>query len=312
MLGSLIGAAGSFLGARKQQKAASKNQKRMLRHLNAVGDELTNSYQDIIDRIMADPSGYAGTRVQAAAYENVDLAQSLANTIRANQQNLGATSNLVSQTNRATLANDIERISGLAPGVMSALQGLSGNAASLSSGQIPQDVIQQIIGARSSQAAATGIPGGSSPATLRDLGMSSMDALNQGSSLLQSILQAGEAISPISRQISAAQFQFNPQTGLQTDLTQALLQQQSQQNAFNLAAAPDPSKSLQTQLQLQMANNTASIKTGQTPYLAEPVMPYAQLYGQIGSSVGQGLGNLFGGMFGGQGSNYNAYSNQGF
>lgn len=301
MLGAIIGAAGSFLGAKSQQKAQAKMQKRMLKHLNAAAAQQRAEYQAVIDQIQADPTGYAGSRVQAAQYNNVALADSLGSTIGANRQNLSAASDLAWNTNAATLANDLTRISQFAPGALATLSNLSSSAQSLSAGQLPQDVIQQLISQRSSSSAAAGIPGGSAPATLRDLGLTSLDAVNQGASLLQSILQSAEQISPIGRQLSPAQFQVDVNTGLQTDLAQALLQQQSQQNAYNLAATPDPAKSLQAQLQIQMANNEAATRAGQTPLMQTPTIPYAQIYGQVGNALGQGLQSLLGNIFG-QGS----------
>lgn len=301
MLGALIGAAGSYLGAKQQGAVTKSQQKRQIAQLNKAASGLEQGYQSVLNQIMSDPTGYAGGRVQAAMYENVNLTDSLRNTVGANQANLDAINNLVGQTNRATLQNDFSRANAFSPDILNSLQSLAGNAAMLSSGQLPQDAISQLISSRSSQAGASGIPGGSSPATLKDLGLSSLDAMNQGASLFQQVLQGAESISPISRQMSSAQFQFDPNTGLQTDLSQALLQQQSQQNYFNLAAAPDPAKQMQAQLQIQMANNAASTRAGIAGLQQSPVMPYAQIYGQIGTALGNGLGSLFGGGGGGGG-----------
>ena len=299
MIGSIFGAVGSYLGSKGQSKAAEKATKKQIEQLNAAADGLQGDYQSIIAEIMGNPNGYAGSRVQGAAYQPVSLSESLRGTVGANQQNLGRINQLVSDTNRSTLQNDFSRINSFSPSILQTLQSLAGNASMLSSGQLPQDAISQLISSRQSQSGTFGIPGGSSPATLKDLGLSSLDAMNQGASLFQQVLQGADAISPLNRQISAAQYQFDPNTGLQTDLAQAQLQQQSQQNIYNLNAAPDPALALQTQLRLQMANNTASTRSGIAGLQQAPQTNYAQLYGSIGQAAGNGLSSIFSGLFGG-------------
>lgn len=318
IIGGLAGAAGSFFGAKQQGKDAEKAQKRQIAQLNAAAEGLRTDYQGVIDQIMRNPAGYAGSRVQAALYNPVSLSESLRGTLGANTANFGRASTLARMTNEDTLANDMARFAQFNPQGLATFGNLGRQAQSLSAGQLPQDVLQQIIGARAGSSAASGVPGGQSPATLRDLGLSSLDAINQGGSLFQQIIAAAEGVSPISRQMSAAQYQFDPNTGLQTDLTQALLGQQSQQNFFNLAATPDPALAMQAQLQLQMANSVASTKAGIASLPQAAPMPYAQLYGQIGNALGQGIGALFGGGgnsgggfssgFGSGGSNYGGYS----
>lgn len=310
-IGAIVGGVASYLGASKQAKAAEKAQKRQIKQLNAAAAGLKADYESVINQIMSNPAGYAGTRVQAALYNPVNLSESLRGTLGANFNNFGRASELAAMTNRDTLAGDFSRFRQFNPQGLQTFGNLSRQAEQLSAGQIPADVMQQIISARAGGSASSGIPGGQSPATLRDLGLASLDAVNQGSSLFQQIIQAAEGVSPMSRQMSAAQYQFDPNTGLQTDLTQALLMQQSQQNAFNLAATPDPALAMQAQLQLQMANNVASTKAGIASLPQATPMPYAQIYGQIGSALGQGLSSLFGGGGGSSGgftSGFGGYS----
>jgi len=303
MLGALFGAAGSYLGTKAATKSAEKQQKAMIAQLNAAAAELSQSYQGVIDNIAANPVGYAGSKTQAAMYQPVSLGQSLQALLGANGTNLTGAQALVNRTNQGDIQQAQSRINAFDSNALGTLSNLGRQANSLSQGQLPQDVIQNIFAARAGSSGASGTPGGAAPATLRDLGLSSLDAISQGGNLLQQVIQGAEAISPISRLMSAQQYQFDPKTALQTDLSQALLGQQSQQNYFNLSSQADPGLQLQTQLILQMANNAASTKAGIAGIQQAPIPNYGQAYAQAGNAIGSGLQSLFGGLFGGGGSN---------
>ncbi len=299
LLGGLLGAAGSYMGSKQQSKAMLKMQKEQYKQLNSAAKGLEEGFQSVIDDIMANPAGYAGTRVKAALYQNVSLDDSLRASIAANLNNFKGASGLASRVNEHTLANDMARFRAFFPKGFDTMGALSNQANSLSMGQLPQDVINSILSNSAGRGAGFGVPGGNSPASLKDLGLASLDAVDRGASLFQQIIGAAESISPISRQMTAANYQFDPRTALQADMSQALLQQQSQQNYNNLAATPDPALAMQAQLRLQMTSNSASTKAGTAAMQQQPVMPYAQIYGQAGNALGQGLGALFSGFGGG-------------
>lgn len=302
MLGAILGAAGSYFGGKEANKSAEKQQKRMIAQLNAAAEELKTSYQGIIDRIAANPVGYAGSKTQAALYQPVNLGDSLRALLGGNSANLAGAQALVNRTNQGDFQQAQSRINSFDPTALGTLGNLGRQANSLSQGQLPQDVIQNIFAARAGSSGASGTPGGAAPAALRDLGLSSLDAISQGGSLLQQVIQGAEAISPISRLMSAQQYQFDPRTALQTDLSQALLNQQSQQNYFNLSSQADPGLQLQTQLMIQMANNAASTKAGIAGIQQAPIQNYGAAYAQAGNALGSGLQSLFGNLFGGGGN----------
>lgn len=295
LIGSLVSGGLSYLGAEKQADAASEAGILQQMLLGKAAKNLTKAYQGVIDDISGNPTGYAGSRVAPAHYQNVNIEESQRNNVQGNLNNLPLINELVSGANRATTANDIERILGFDPRALSTIGNLSEQANMWSSGRLPTDAIQDIVSNSATRYGSANTPGGSQAATLRDLGLNSMDATQRGASLFQQILQAAEGISPVSRQVAAPQFFITPQQGLQTDLQQSLLQQQSQQNANNLNAAPDPALNLMAQLRLQSANTAASIRAGGASLVQPNMTPYASIYGQIGNALGQGIAGLFGG-----------------
>jgi hypothetical protein len=121
---------------------------------------------------------------------------------------------------------------------------LLGDASSLLGGNLPQDVIDQIqrsdaFGALSGGYAGSGM---SRNLTARDLGLTSLDLMKQGASMLGqggnsaqqwASLASGDIMNP------AAEF-VSPQQQLAANFQNAELAQQSQQFKYNVAAAPDP------------------------------------------------------------------------
>lgn len=304
LLGAAIGGAFSYFGAKEQTEAAQETAFFQMMLMQNAGKRLKEAYDEVVSDIEADPRGYAGSKVRAAEYNNVDTAESQRSGVEGNIGNLDVINQLVGQTNRATLENDRTRADFFAPGTSDTLSQLSRAALGLSSGQLPDDVVQDIISDRSSRAAALGTPGGSGAATLRDLGLNSLDAISRGSDLMRANLAAAESISPISRQIAAPQFFISPQEKLNTDLQQAQLDQNSRQNKYNLDAAPDPGKNLMAQLKIQGANQSAAIRAG-VAGIPQPQFPSAQVYGAIGNSIGNAIANLGNGGGGGYGGGYN-------
>lgn len=273
LIGAALGAAGSYFGSKSQADATEDANDRQINMLRNAATELSESYDQIIGQVNRNPSLYAGSKVQGVAYDPINLKGSQAQALASNFGNLSSMQQLAGQANQGTLDNDLNRIRQMFPDFDSVLGNLSSSANSLSSGQLPFDSIQDIISNRSSSSAAFGIPGGSGPATLRDLGLSSLDATQAGASMFQNILQAADQhVSPVSRQVAAPQFFASGQESVALDLNQAQLQQNSGQNIANLAAQPDPGKNLVMQLMLQQANTRAGTQA-QVAGLGQPAVP---------------------------------------
>ena len=303
LIGGLVSGAMSFLGGSSQADATAEAAKDQIQALRRASRELDESFSSIISDVEARPAAFAGQRVQGAPFQPTTLAGSQADAISANAGNLDDILSLVGRSNQATIQGDLARVNQLFPGYQQTMGNLSNAATSLSGGQLPFDRVQDIISDRASASGSFGVPGGAGPATLRDLGLNSLDAVNQGQSLFQSILQAADQlVSPISRQTAAPQFFASPQESTQLNLSQAQLQQQSQQNINNLNAQPDPAANLLMQLRIQQATGKASTQA-QVAGISSPVVPSTM--GLAAQSFAQPLGNAIGSLFGGS-------NNQGF
>lgn len=312
MWGALIGAGasllGNWLGSEKQSDAASEAAARQMQMLQNAQNYMNQAFPVYMQGLRSNIDNIAGTRTRAAMYDPVNVEQSQRTGVQGNLNNLDVINQLVQGTNRGTLANDIERANAFSPGAMDTIASLGSAASRLSQGQLPFDAIEDIISDSSSRAGALGTPGGNSPATLRDLGLNSLNAYQQGANLLNQSLQAAEQISPISRQMAAGQYMITPGQQLQTDLQQAQLSQQSRQNANNLNSAPDPGAAMIAQLHLQNIMNQSSIMAGGAQLVQPDMTPYASIYGQMGNTIS----NALTGAFGGGGNTYSQGFSSGF
>lgn len=285
-LSGILGGVGGAVGGAVQANAAKQIAKDQQRALEAAAAKLEQDYQDALGS-----AGNAFGRVpQAALFDPINLSRSQLDSVRGNQSALSAIDQLTSGANDATLRGDLSRIQQLVPGYQATSQNLGRAASALSAGMLPFEDVQDIVSDRSSSSGALNVPGGSSPATLRDLGMSRIGAINQGNSLFQSMIAGANAgVSPVSDQMRTGSFFTSPQQQGNLDLQQAQLIQNSDQNANDLAASPDPGSAGRLQLRLTGANNAASTRA-QIAGLDSPIIPnYASYFGQIGS----GLGDLF-------------------
>lgn len=113
--------------------------------------------------------------------------------------------------NEASNAAYQKGIFSLAPGLKGALSSLSNQASQLSQGLIPTDVADQVTRNRAFQNFSAGInPGGGQGQglTARDLGLTSLNLINQGNQLAGSSLQMSQALTP--NNLSVNQLLFTP------------------------------------------------------------------------------------------------------
>lgn len=237
--------------------------------------------QDLVQRA-------AGTVPVAARYKPVDLNREQQNAIAANMAALPASKALSRNTNAFITNDSLRRIQALVPGYMASMQRLGLNANDLLNGRLPFDDVDQIVGNASGRTASIGVPGSAGPATLRDLGVSGLQATNMGAGLLKDMVGIAEQTSPISRYRTPTADFVSPADRIRTQLEQSQLIQQSDQNANNLAASGDPAARLQLGLQT----------SGVTGYHGgDPTLGAVNTgIGSLGSSV---LGAAGGGMGGG-------------
>jgi hypothetical protein len=277
----------SMYGANKSQKASAKYRDKQMK--------------DAYARLQALSAG-AGEEVfgsvpEHAPYEPIDLSQSQLDTISGNQAALPGAASLASSTNDYILADDLKRIRALVPQYDNNINRMGDVTRDLLLGRLPYGDVLDITANRSEMSANLGIPGGGANATLRDLGLSQMGAVQQGGSMFQQMLQAAQAVNPHERRMTPQGMFFTPQQRAELDITQAQLKQQSEQSKYNLEAMPDPTAAGQFQLGL------AALGPGM-----------AAMYGSIAQGIGA-IGGIYSAQSGRnsgttpQGYGYNQYTN---
>lgn len=236
--GAALSAAGGLFGGYSQRRAAERSQQ---------------AYASGLEALLAGAgSNVFGEKPEAVLYEPIDLTQSQLDTISGNLRAFPSANKLSQRTNRAVIANDLDRIRALYPGYDQALNSFSDSTQKMLQGELPfAEDVYDIVGNRAELAASLGTAGAQAPATAKDLGLARQDLFNRGSSLFQQWLQTADAaVSPISAQMRPQQMYFAPQERAQLDIQQAMLKQQSGQSAAFIEAMPDPVASGRFQAQL--------------------------------------------------------------
>lgn len=165
--------------------------------------------------------------------------------------------------------NSLNRINALMPEYGASMSQAAKNNQSLINGELPFEDVLGIVSDRSSLAASLGTPGGSLNATLKDLGMSRMQAQQTGQQGFQNLLGTlATSVSPLPNLISPLQMldytAINAPTRLSSQIEQNQYVQQSMQNMFNLAAMPHPAASAIFQGMLYDKRHAASLLGGQS------------------------------------------------
>ena len=165
------------------------------------------------------PDAVFGTKPQVADFTPIDLAAETGKATAGNLQNYGAVTELLNK---------------ISPGFSDMLAKGSQNTLSELSGEIPQDVQDQVMRSSAFQSLMGGFSGTNMAhaLTARDLGRTSLDLTNMGTNSAQSWAKyAQDAYSP-----------FTVSTGEQAATTAANNQgkQAHDQYQFNVDAAPDP------------------------------------------------------------------------
>ena len=176
----------------------------------------------------------------AAPYEQINLSEEQINSILANIGALPNMQHLVSSTNRGITKDALDRAKRMIPGYMNSMRTMGSNAEDLLSGRLPFEDVMDIAGDRNSMTGALGIPGTGGAATLKDLGLSRMDAMKSGTGMLGDMISMAETVSPRGGYMTPQSMMVSPMERIKMQTEQNTLDQQSRQNANNLAAQADP------------------------------------------------------------------------
>lgn len=173
---------------------------------------------------------------KAAPYEPIDFGEHQIDTIMGNYDALPYIEGLTKKTNNLITDESMRRAKRLIPGYKSSMKTLGNATGSLLNGQIPYEDALGIVSDRAELANGLGIPGTSTNATLKDLGISRLGALNQGAGLLGNMVSMAEQISPRGGYANPQSMMLQPSQTLPLAMQQAQLEQQSGQNVNNLGA----------------------------------------------------------------------------
>jgi hypothetical protein len=234
---SVIGAGISAYGASSSQKSAAKQKQQA--YDNARGT--LYGFQDRGSDWLASAFGDK-LNPEEFLYKPVDLTKSQLDTIKGNIKATPSAIELADKVNPAIWENDQNRIRNLMPGYDAAKDSYIGTTRRLQEGLVPFSDVMDITADSSAMAAAGGTPGGSRSLTMRDLGLSRLDAMQQGNSMFAEFVQIAQQISPVEHQFRPQQMFFTPSERAQLDIEQAALEQQGRASAEQARAMPDPAQ----------------------------------------------------------------------
>ncbi len=210
-----------------------------------------------------------GSRPEAALFEPIDLTDALIENITDNRNILPSADRFADEINTFTVDNDINRLEQIYPGFQGNLSQVSGVTSDLLHGRLPFDDVLDIVSDRQELSNALGTPGGSAPATLADLGLRRLDAIDQGANMFQRFINTANQISPLQNQTRPGDLLLTPQQRIEAETQQRVLEQASTQSANFLKASPDPAAAslFNSELQAQLVNaglqgNVPSVNTG--------------------------------------------------
>ena len=260
-----IGAAGAIGGAMissSGQKSAARdaNNQRNAAYRKAGGyiDNLWGRSDAFLKKAFGDE-----LNPEAFLYHPVNLTKSQLDTIKGNLKAYPSALELTDKVNPGIWANDLSRIRSLMPQFDKARDSYVGTTRMLQEGKLPYSDVMDIFSSSSTTAAAGGTPGGSRNATLRDLGLSRLDAMEKGNSMFAQFMEVAQRISPVEHQMRPQQMMFTPQERSTMDIQQAALEQQGRASAELARAMPDPATN--ALVNAQMGINMASLGASYNP-----------------------------------------------
>mgnify|MGYP003441746832 CR=1 FL=1 len=201
-------------------------------------------------------SAIFGDKVKPALFENapyepIDYGDVQGKTVSDNRENMPNILGLTADINNALRADSAFRIEQFAPGFGDNLRTMTNSAKALLGGRLPYSDVMDIISDRQAAGNNIGTAGTFTNATLKDLGLSQLQAQQTGSEMMSRIGNLVESVDPIGQRSRPQDWTLAPnqtvplkqqdtQFGASYDQMERILAQQSEQNANVLNSAPDP------------------------------------------------------------------------
>lgn len=302
--GAIAGGAISAGGAKKSARELQENREGAVEGLLSANRRLTGQAtrgnylgaygtSDIFGTRILNPDGSLGVNIPGVvddptdlAYNPLDIDQEQLDAIYGNANALPPAVELSNATNAAIVDNDLNRARALNPHFDRSLESYTGATADLLQGRLPEDVRAQVVSDRGELANAYGTPGGSNGLALKDLGLTSLDAVGQGAGMFTNFLaSANRDISPVNAAVRPQEHFLGPEFRVDRGIQQESLRAQSALNAADLASRPDPAASGLFHNDVYTQSAAAGILgAGQVPVNSAAA---------LGNGVSQ-AGNLFG------------------
>jgi hypothetical protein len=178
----------------------------------------------------------AADAIQAATYHPVDLTQAQADTVTGKYKNFDDIASLTDKTNNFITQEALNRVRKLVPGYSSAMKAYANAGRSFLNGQLPYSDVMGIVGDQNELSNSLGIPGSSGAATLKDLGLSRLSAIQSGGGILKDMVGLAGEVSPTSNYMMPQSMYLTPSQTLPLDITQAENVYASDQGILNAAA----------------------------------------------------------------------------
>lgn len=213
---------------------------------------------------------------EAAEYRPVNFKQTQLDTITDNRLALPDIGRLVSGANNIITRDALTRADKLIPSYRASMDAYGRAGNELLNGRLPFEDVLGIVSDRNELANALGTPGAAGNATLKDLGISRLGAIQSGGGILKDMVGIAETISPINRYMKPQDMMLDPATRIGMEMQQNQLIQQSDQNRNNLEAAGDPAAYAQLQLALAQAGRGSTAGAG-----SDPIGGYIGAAGQL-------------------------------
>ena len=278
--------------------------------------------RDLANQARKDGANVFGTKPEGIEYEPVhytpvNYGDVQMDTIHNQQKAMPDINSLTASINKALRDDSETRINGWVPGFTKSLGTMGNNASELLNGRLPFQDVLDIVSKRQELSNTLGTPGTSTNATLRDLGLSRLDAMNQGGDMMSRITQLAQAIDPMEQRSRPQDWMYTPsqsipwkiqeqQFGATLEANQAMFKHGVDQNNAVLAATGDPSAI--NQFGASYLQNVAG-GVPQSGGQQGGGVNYAQIASMLGQAYQAYQGQQGGGGYGG-GANY--YGNTGY
>ena len=186
--------------------------------------------------------GAFGKKPEVPGLTPIDPTQTAGQTIAGNLSNLSEAERLAAAVNASRRRQGTAALEAVAPGASKILASGTQTIAQMLKGQIPEDVALQVQQRAASQALGGGYGGtGMSGAlTARDLGLTSLNLVQQGLSTAESWLSGALQLTQPGGFFDVSSMMFTPQERLQFDVAERNAQFQRNLLYNQVEAAPDP------------------------------------------------------------------------